>query len=504
MKQAKRNFNLPAQVQTLVLILALSIPAVSRADWSFLPQKTEPQKAVAKLIEQKNYREALSQWTQAYGGQKFAKTYTGKAALFYLQFQSGFQVTALENLLSLKRPKYIDKTLIEKWIQAAPETLPAWKVAHIRWSKDWRKHFPRKFQDLTELHTVSYFSSKSKLLKFVRDTRKIKDNTQLQTWNLWQAALWAPVYDEPELALKLLEELEKSPQKLIGQDQIQLTKGRTLYQMGLLDQALVAYSQIPRSSDFWIEALEEKAWTYVRQDRQDRALGELMTISAPLFQPQAGPEPFFLIDLANLMICDYPKIFKNNQQFKSRFRPKIASLQALSKSTEHEAAKKAIQLLEVGDYKLKTVSSVLGQLPRLFHRDEFFTRHMLYRKAMVQEIGLKNRLNLDDEIIDGKLLADRADGSYKGALNRLQELAKKELKEYSQMIQKMHLVEAEVIQRIHLDDNLKGRRAQKISDPIEKSSEVMVFPYNSEVWLDEIDNYQVTVKDCPKLEVAER
>src|SRR5690606_30824461 len=114
------------------------------------------------------------------------------------------------------------------------------------------------------------------------------------------------------------------------------------------------------------------------------------------------------------------------------------------------------------------------------------------------------QLGLNDRIISTKLLQDRAEGSRKGALERLQFLAKKELNEYKQIVQKIHLVEAEVIQRMYLDDNMKGQRAKKEHDEIRRTSDIMVFPANEEVWLDEIDNYSVAVKDCPKLEFANR
>ena len=69
------------------------------------------------------------------------------------------------------------------------------------------------------------------------------------------------------------------------------------------------------------------------------------------------------------------------------------------------------------------------------------------------------------------------------------------------MIRKLHIVEAEVIQRLHLDENLKGKRAKR-ENPVPRSSDILTFPVTKEVWLDELDSYHAEVKDCPKIERA--
>ncbi len=485
-----------------LLMAPLLLPSMALAQWDFLPQSTEAQKTIVEALKKDKYQEALKLWPDAYQNTSFGSTYSGRASLNLILFKNGFQVSAIENLLSLKKPKYIHKNLISMWIKSAPETLEAWKVARVKWSNEWKKAMPARFHDLTQLHTVSYIGKKQDLSRELKAAKSIKNNLQLRTWKLWQIALWAPIHNAPEAALDILNEIDESPQTLIGKDQINLARGRTLYQMGMLNEALMAYGDIPRSSDYWMEALEEKAWTYVRDDRQDRALSELMTVNAKIFQPQVGPESFFLMDLANLMICDYAKIFKTNIDFKKRFQPKVMALTQLAKTGDHPSARRALTLFENDKYQLSTISSVLGDLPRLFHRDEFFTRHMLYRKYMVIEANQKAKLGVSDELMPAKSIASRSEDSRKGAMGRLKDLAQKELKEFSQMIQKMHLVEAEAIQRMHLDDNMKGRRTAKASDEIKSDANTLEFPFDEEVWIDELDNYNVKVKDCPKLERA--
>jgi hypothetical protein len=87
------------------------------------------------------------------------------------------------------------------------------------------------------------------------------------------------------------------------------------------------------------------------------------------------------------------------------------------------------------------------------------------------------------------------------AVNRIRALARQELKEYRQILNKMHIIEGEVIQRLAVDETLKGERSKLAK--VEDQGDVLVFPYNSdEVWFDELDNYKARVKDCPTLKGA--
>ena len=98
--------------------------------------------------------------------------------------------------------------------------------------------------------------------------------------------------------------------------------------------------------------------------------------------------------------------------------------------------------------------------------------------------------------------ARQADRLKQQAWSRVRTLAVGEVREYKTILNKMHIVEAEVIERMHLDDNLKGQRSKLSKNEADKG-DVLVFPYRSdEVWLDELDNYKARVKDCPTLKGA--
>src|SRR5690606_6777572 len=145
-----------------------------------------------------------------------------------------------------------------------------------------------------------------------------------------QIATLAPLINETDSALRALKLLKESGQTVIGQDQVSATLGRVTYQRGELSASMKAFDEIPKSSSLWIETVEEKAWNNLRADDFDKALGQSITLLSPALAPLVGPESHFLANLIALKACDYPRIFKNSENFKQRHSARLASLQELA------------------------------------------------------------------------------------------------------------------------------------------------------------------------------
>jgi L-ribulose-5-phosphate 3-epimerase UlaE len=72
-----------------------------------------------------------------------------------------------------------------------------------------------------------------------------------------------------------------------------------------------------------------------------------------------------------------------------------------------------------------------------------------------------------------------------------------EIKHYQDVIAQLHLIEADAIQRIYLDQKLKGQRSQ-IGQNQKSGDYDLQFPYDEDdVWIDEIDHLKVDAKNCP-------
>lgn len=307
--------------------------------------------------------------------------------------------------------------------------------------------------------------------------------SELKAWLKWQVALNAPQLGQLKVAMSSLEDLEKIQQTLIGQDQIHLTKGRVAFQMNKFDQAILEYQLVPKTSDYWFEAAEEESWSYIRLGQADRATAKLKTLLSPIFQTWVGPESFYAANYNALKVCDYVTIFENGKTFKERQTARVQSLESLAKTGQSPVLASVISRLESGEMNFLAYSKEAAQLPRFFWRDEFVRRQV----DLIQQAKVASK-------------ATSAETARKALIKRFQTLAKAELSEYQTVIQKLNLIEAEVIQRLYLDESLKGQRPELTK--IESDSHILTFPESKELWIDEVDSLQAKVKECPALKEA--
>lgn len=273
--------------------------------------------------------------------------------------------------------------------------------------------------------------------------------------------------NQPKPALMLVDRLLKAKDTGIDQDRLLMTKARLHFQAGDMKKALEVYQQIPSGSDYWLESLEEKAWAQLRMGNHGQALASLKTLKAPLFQPLVGPEPYFQAGLIHLRICDYPAIFEATKEFKEKFRPRLVAIQELAKNGTSAAAQAAVAKLASAPLEFKTIAAEANLLPRLFHRDVQLAAHVA---------GMKKGAGTS------------------AVMGRMRQLAERDMKEISDILQKFQLLEAEVIQRIHMAErpNPKNKKTD-----IKKSSDVLVFKDTGEFWMDELDRFHVNVSGCP-------
>jgi hypothetical protein len=77
-------------------------------------------------------------------------------------------------------------------------------------------------------------------------------------------------------------------------------------------------------------------------------------------------------------------------------------------------------------------------------------------------------------------------------------LAEEEVTEISGMLQKLHIVEAELLQQISISDRVisatQGRTSQKVGTTGSQARDKVWFPSENETWFDEYSNYKVDIK----------
>ncbi|MEM7646169.1 MAG: hypothetical protein AAF203_04605, partial [Pseudomonadota bacterium] len=383
----------------------------------------------------------------------------------------------------------------------------------VRWSPQWTEVFGLPAEVTV---TARRFDSELTLPQLERLLRKTASKTWERSWTEWRYVNTLLMRDEIVKGAKLLKHLqgikENNP---ISQNLMNLTAARMLYQKGFLTQAIRYYNKVDKGSDYWFEAFEEKGWAEIRLGKPQNTLAMTQTLLTPALSADVGPEPFYLASLANLKICDYLEVSKVLKEFRTRFQAKAGQMIKLKEKPDSPAVKKLFSLLKKNRVQMPALGKFGTQLPRHSTRDEalFYqvqrqdqlakeseTAKVLYSQSLSEGtalVGFQAKMEKFRQSVAG-----RARNSYTASLNRVKELAREEMTEISSILKKMQIVEAELIQQLALSERVisdtKGMKSKtKKGTTGSQARDTLSFPFQGEVWFDELANYQIDVaKGC--------
>jgi hypothetical protein len=279
------------------------------------------------------------------------------------------------------------------------------------------------------------------------------------------------------LILFLFQAVSLTNAYAIGGNEVML-KARKLFEAGKFSEALKEYDKVPRGSDQWLEAVEEKGWAYHRQKDYQKALAQTKTLLSQAFLPVIGSEPFFLQSLSQLKICDYKSILETHELFKTSQRQRIQDIQNLAKTGESPAVQSLTTKALTFPLTFPQVGEESKALPRQFYRDVQIQKSLM--------------------TIQNPKAAQKAIQQARQSLkSRMKLLAENEVEENFKMVQKLNLIEVETIQRIHADQEL-AKDSFKKGQFKQASTDELVFPDDGHPWIDELDKYEVRVNSCPE------
>ncbi len=318
-------------------------------------------------------------------------------------------------------------------------------------------------------------------------------------------------------AAQLISYLLKSNNKVLSQDLLHLTAARLLYQQGLLDPAINYYKKIPKESDYWLWAQEEKGWAYLRKGEPQNALAQTETLMQPLLAPQVGPEAVYLQALSFLKVCDYPSVLKTIDEFRIRFKNKFQFFIKFKEQGLSPSVVKWVDLLNKKKLTIKEQGLLSKELPRMSIRDEFLMDLIQVQNSLKQEMqaaenlylrslsGSSDRVGFQAQFEDLKQIVGKNwQGAQTAVWNRLNQLADDEVIEIQKYLQKMHIVSAELFQQLNQAKRMVSHSSQ---EPVKnqkwewkkgttgsQNKNALTFPMETESWFDEWTNYRVNIK----------
>lgn len=469
---------------------------------------TAEQNILFNFIDNKEFKKAFYQWGVAFDGKSFERTPTGQALKAYLFYKVGLEINGLEMLMQIKNPEGIHSEMVAFWKEAAPVDSKAWKLADFDWNPKWTNIFGRDAEVQVRSRKVFDAANYAQIEELLR---KSKEGTEERAWLEWQLALYFALNDDPGKGAKVLSLLMKEKQNFIDHDLMNITAARMLYEKGFLDAAIKYYKEVPKKSDYWTEAQEEMAWSYIRKGEPQNTMAVTKSLVHPAFKSLIGPETVFLRALSQLKVCDYQGAAQSLEDYKSFFRPKVAHLQKLQTDDVEPIDFFYKNIQQKGRMPLKSLKTYAAKLPRYVTRDEVLYR--LSQRATGLEAEAQIALDLYTQSLQGgtakvgfqadidaiKVATNDKSRTAKNAFySRVKKLAEEEITEISQILQKMHIVEAELLQQVSVSTDIAATDAKEID--VKKGStgaegrDVLQFPASSEVWFDEISHFKIDVK----------
>jgi len=336
-----------------------------------------------------------------------------------------------------------------------------------------------------------------------------KSETGLQL-NQWRSELQLALSQNNKSKAEQLFQFENLKKKSFGgasdfeQDRNILTKARNFFAEGKYKEALEQYNRISKTSDYWLEAVEEKSWSYLRMGDYEKSLAQVRTLITPVFVSAIGPEPFLLKTIAELKICDYKGMFATLREFKSAQKQRLESINQLSDSGDSKELQDALQ--RVSQFPIDSIEIGKSQklLPRLFYLDREVQESILQIKINEEIVKEADEIVNSSESSSSNSVAKIILNSKSDSLRKIKDskeklrkrmriLAQQEAEEYYRIVQKLQLAEVEVTQRVFADS---GRKISKSKSRFTDNPDDLTFIDNGEVWIDDLDKYEAKVNAC--------
>lgn len=499
------------RIAVFIAALLASMATMAQERTAFrklIVKPTAEQKTFLKQVESNDLAKAFFQFNPAFSKTEFGKSSNGKALHALLAFQNGLQLVGLEEVLAIPDPSSVSPILINMWKQAAPSTHPVWNQF---WTTNWNSRWSSVFGNNLEIRIVSKnlngFADADKINALLA---KAQIGTVERNALQWQLILGMSAQDTAKAGTSLAT-LMKQPNPAVGQDLMNLTAARMLFENGYLDGAIKYYEKVTSASDYWFEAQEEKAWSYLRKGQTQDALAITQALNHSSIVWLSGPEASFLRSLAQLKVCDYKGVVKTLEKFKENFRERSTSLELISKDANTPEVLELIAQRGQGPIVYSKMGSSVKKLPRWALRDRSFGNMASFHGGIISESKLVDELyqksqGWGDDRVGAKEKSEQLKKSMEQQasriqalmMSRVQALAKEEVEETQRILSRLQIVEAEMIQQSTVLEKLAARNSK--SDPQvlkgrgKQSKYQIAFPDSEEVWFDELANYNVDVK----------
>jgi tetratricopeptide (TPR) repeat protein len=302
---------------------------------------------------------------------------------------------------------------------------------------------------------------------------------------------------------RMMEARTRAPVTDTNRVAAQMGLARSLYQKQDWEQAIEVYSQIPRDTLMWHDAVFEQSWAMLRAARFRSALSNFQTLHSAYYEDFYMPESLLLRAIVYLYICKYDEMEKVLSLFEKTYGPVRSKIGDFLKSTNEASAFYAE--IEKAQVIKTTDKSANLRLPYIVLRDVLdegdVKRSMHYIDRLAQERARVDSNRAFKASALGqyatKILANRS----RNAKFAVGDMVKAHLQnmrvELRDLYEQAGFIRYEMING--RKESLKKKMAGKdlggaqIDDNIDREFYIQngyeYYPFQGEFWLDEVGNY---------------
>lgn len=460
------------------------------------------------LVKKKEFKKALFQSTVSIKGHTEEASATNKALFALLLAKNNMSTYAAYVIAAISDPNMIQPALVGALKKALGVEAMAWRHLRSSWTPEAEAVWGIDRATISKMFSGQLNSAQA----LVGVYGKVADR-ELKAQILTKLAVKYTQLKQYDKAAKVINAVLKKS-STPSRDLIQITAGRMLYERGFLEEAQHYYQQIPKNSDYWFVGQQEMAWANLRLGQTQDALALTQTLVYEKFSSLVDPESYFVRSVAQLKVCDYPGVFQTLVDFKKKFKVQSREYLALQSNPNTKVVRKFLSRFTKNRLKAIDVGADAAKLPYDISKNFALYHHLQSIKMLRIEAKISKDLyysSLNEGTSSVGFLAEyeyvnrdlqkKIANLNSRAFGVVSKLASESAAEVRRILKKMQLVETEMIQQVSMAEQVAKVKIEKVKvrkgTTGSKSRDTLSFPFNGEIWFDELANYKVNLsKGC--------
>ncbi|MBR57541.1 MAG: hypothetical protein CMH54_05715 [Myxococcales bacterium] len=283
-----------------------------------------------------------------------------------------------------------------------------------------------------------------------------------------------------------------------------LALARMFFTVGNHRAAERFYKRIPKTSEYWLDAVYELSWTYFHMGDYARSMGNLWTLDSPYFEYEYFPEAKLLQATILFATCNDRMAIK----LVNGFVPEFQGLQREVKSILGRATDAEEFYFYLAKLAATSSNKLSLEIRKLFNGalssrriQRYFSFIIQLNKEVAGVLELQKKLGkndvltqLEQDLVDFRVLmiAEAGDLS-RSRLVRVR-------KDVSAMLTDSLRLKFETIRRIRRKIGKKkpGMKVASAKSAVKVDDEHVLYNFDGEYWMDELGTYLYEVRDlCP-------